>query len=77
MQLIENLWAVNATVVHHTNDKDCVSCSLMRQVPTFYLLGDEQGILTEEQAIEFAKRIILPVELDYDAVQVNVSVAKL
>jgi len=77
MTVIENLWAISATLVHHTSDSQCVSVSITHQVPTFYLNGDDQGITTQEQAIAWAKRIILPVELDYDAVEVHAHAEKL
>ncbi len=71
-----NLYRITATVIHHTNDSHCVSTDLTRQVPTFLLDADHLGIVSEEHAVEMARAIILPVELEYESVTVNAFAVK-
>lgn len=71
-------YAVSGTVIHHTNDKDCVSCDVPYQIPTFYLNADVQGITDEKHAEKIAREIVCPMaeELQYEGVTVNLTVVK-
>lgn len=70
------LYAINATIVHHTNDAHCASTDVTKQIPTFYLNADVQGIVDEAHAEKIAREIILPVELEYESVTVHVTAVK-
>lgn len=72
-----NLWRICATIIHHTNDSHCVSVDVSKQVPSFLLDGDFLGIVDEGHAIQIAKEIICPVDLEYESVTVNVTAVKL
>ncbi len=70
------LYAIVATVVHHTNDSHCVSVDRSIQIPTFYLDADVQGIIDEAHAETIAREIIIPVDLEYESVTVHITVKK-
>lgn len=72
------MYAVNGTLIHHTNDKCCVSCAVTKQIPTFYLNADVQGIVDEKHAEQIAREIVCPIadDLQYEAVTVNLTVVK-
>ncbi len=71
------MYAITATVTHHTKDANMQRTQKVVQIPTFYLDENVQGIVSVEHAERIAKRIILPIELDYDSVEVNVTAVKL
>lgn len=50
---------VSATIVRNIEENG-ITWQQMRQVPTFILNGDIQGILTEANASEVAKMVIDP-----------------
>ena len=72
------MYAVSGTLVYHTNDKYCVSCDVTKQIPTFYLNADVQGIVDEKHAEQIAREIVCPIadDLQYEAVTVNLTVVK-
>lgn len=67
------IYVIHATIVHHTTDKHGVSCDLTKQIPTFYLSSNVQGITSAEHAAKIAKDIICPVDLLHESVSVDVS----
>lgn len=66
------LYSIDATVVHHTKDENCVSSDVTIQIPTFYLDSEVQGIVDEAHAVEIARGIILPFEMQYESATVNI-----
>lgn len=68
------LYRVCASVTHHTKDSQCRRWANAKQIPTFLLDGGTLGIVDEAHAEQIARKIILPVDLDYDSVTVNVCV---
>jgi len=71
-----NLYCVQATIAHNTTDGEGRSVVITRQVPTFYLNADTQGITDMWHAERIAREIILPVELQYESVAINLSIEK-
>lgn len=71
------LYCVQATVVHHTTDRHCLSADVARQVPTFYLDADAQAIANEGDAEQVAREIICPVDLQYESVTITMTVTRL
>lgn len=71
------MYAISGTVVHHTKNAQMVREEKMIQIPTFYLDENVQGIMSEEHAVEIAKKIVMPVELDYETVEVHLTAVKL
>lgn len=70
------LYAITATLVHHTTDNVCVSVDLTQQIPTFLLSGEMHGIVNEQHAEEIARKIICPIDLQYESVTVTVQATK-
>ncbi len=64
------LYQIDARIVHHTSNRECVSVDIPQTLPTFYLT--KSGVIDREHAERIAKGIILPVELDYESVTVTV-----
>lgn len=70
------MYIVNATLTHHTNDQNCVSVDVVKQIPTFFLDENVQGIVNDKHAEEIAKQIICPIDLDYESFTISVTVVK-
>lgn len=66
---VKTLYQIQGHVIHHTNDKDCVSCQIIVQVPTFYLDANVQGIRDETHAVMIAKKIVCPVEPEHESIE--------
>jgi hypothetical protein len=69
-------YAVQGTIVHHTKDRYCCSVTITKQIPTFYLNADVQGILNKDHAEKIAREIIYPIDSDYEDVEVRVNVSQ-
>lgn len=67
-------YRVTACITHHTTDKFGVSIDKTIDLPTFLLDGMPVDTAYAE---EEARKIILPVELQYESVSVRVSVEEL
>ncbi len=71
------LYAISATLVHHTKDSNCISVDRSVQIPTFYLDANVRGIIDEAHAEAIAREIIMPVELEYESVTLHITVEKI
>ncbi len=69
------LYQIDAHIVHHTSNRECVSVDVPRTLPTFYLNKVQFGIMNLEHAEQIARSIIMPVNLEYESVTVNVRVS--
>lgn len=56
------LYMIQATVVVHSVDANGRKYETTRQIPTFYLNADIQGIRDIDHAVEVAHRVINPAE---------------
>ena len=70
------LYQITGTVVHHTTDREGVSCNRTIQIPTFFLNADIQGIVSEEHAIKIATGVVRPFDPEYEGVTVNLHAMK-
>jgi hypothetical protein len=68
------IYRVTATIVHHTTDLLGVSIDITKQIPSFLLDSDTQGIVDVEHAKKIAEKIICPVDLQYESVTVSIDV---
>jgi hypothetical protein len=68
------MYIVNAQIVHHTTDHNCVSQDKTIQIPTFILDENIQGIVNEEHAKQIAEEIICPLELELESFTLYVNV---
>lgn len=66
------LYRITAMVTHHTNDDDCKSISVSLQVPSFVV-----DAVDKNHAIEIAKKIICPVELQYESLSMDIDAVQL
>lgn len=73
---MKTYYIINAVVVHHTNDHHCVSVDVMKQIPTFLLDADIQGIVDEQHAEQIAREIVCPFDPQYESFAVNLTVTK-
>lgn len=67
---------VEGVLIHHTKDGHCIHVDVEHQIPPFYIDMEQYPDPTMEQMEAEAKKIICPVELDYDSVTVKVSLTE-
>ena len=70
---MKTLYQIQGTVIHHTTDLAGVSTQVVVQVPTFFLDADIQGIVDSAHAVNIAKGIVCPVELEYEHTEANLT----
>lgn len=67
------MFAITATLVHHTTDKEGISWDNTIQIPAFIV----NNVQNEAAAIEVAKRIICPIDMQYESVTLTVSAVRM
>lgn len=68
------LYCVQGTVTIHSTDGAGVSFTKHKQIPTFFLDADVQGIVDKQHAEEIARDILDPYELQYESREFSLSV---
>ena len=71
------LYCIQGSITHHTTDQYCCSCRITKQIPTFYLDANVQGIVNEEHAIQIATEIVCPFDLQYEHTSYEITATKL
>lgn len=71
------LYLINATLTHHTTDKNGIGWKNVKQIPTFFLHPDIQGIMTPKHAEQVAREIILPIQLQFESAEISMDVQEL
>lgn len=70
---MSRIWACSVQVIRYEADDEGRSWARSVQVPTFYLLGDVQGIRTDEEAATVARQMFVDTGNPFENVYVNVA----
>lgn len=66
-----SLYRIQASIVHHTTDNDCVGIDVEHAVPSFIIDGAHHNINTVDEAAHIARTIICPVNFQYESITVK------
>lgn len=65
------MWRITAKLTHNTTNEVCVSVSISVQLPDFYVQAN-----SESDALQKAKLILSPFDLQYESVSAEIKVTK-